>query len=881
MNLKSTIILFLSLLCPVLIFSQKANHQFSPNQLIVKGIVTDQASGQPMEFATVAILDKSDSSVVGGAMTDQNGEFELRVPKKDLIVTIEFISYESLVIDPLPIPEGGQLVDLGNLIMHPESTVLDDIEIVAERSETTFTLDKKVFTVGKDLANRGGTAEEILDNVPSVTVDIDGNVSLRGSEGVRLMIDGRPSSLAGVGNSNGLRSIPANLIEKVEVITNPSARYEAEGMAGIINIVLKKNQAGGFNGAIDANLGYPERAGLSANLNYRKNKLNWFANYGINHRTGPGYGKTIQDQLIYDDITQSEMRQISFQDREHERQSLSNSIRFGADYFFSEKEQLTASLVYRKSDDNNYAVLDYKDYLGPSQSFGIQELWTMDSEELKSMSFDNFEETIPSGNLYNITRRTDDEIEDENNLEYSLRYRKEFSSRQHRLDASVQFREKSETEGSIFENTEELFNTLELQRSNNAESDKSWLFRVDYVHPLGKDHKWEAGLLTSFKDIKNDYLVEDQIDDIWIPVVGLSNNFIYDEDVQSGYLIYGNTLNKFGFQAGLRGEHSIISTRLLQSEEGADNKIDYFNLFPSGHVNYNFTDKSALQLSYSRRVRRPRFWDLNPFFTFSDNRNFFSGNPYINPQFTDSYELGQIQYWDDVSLSASMFYRTTDASIQRTLIVDNTNGTTLRVPLNIGTVDDYGLDITVSFSGIKWLRLDGNWNIFKNKLSINSEDVFSEVYDYYKAVRSFSGDEESFNEQFDYALNETDNITWNGRITARFTFWDSDLQLRTNYRGARETSQGRRRGIASVDLGWSKDFINKKLTLTLSARDLFNSRKRNGFTLLDEYFSQSEFQWRARSLTLTASYRINQKKNRRRSGMNRGNGGFEGGGEEF
>ncbi|MBT8229358.1 MAG: carboxypeptidase-like regulatory domain-containing protein, partial [Bacteroidia bacterium] len=180
MNLKSTIILFLSLLCPVLIFSQKANHQFSPNQLIVKGIVTDQASGQPMEFATVAILDKSDSSVVGGAMTDQNGEFELRVPKKDLIVTIEFISYESLVIDPLPIPEGGQLVDLGNLIMHPESTVLDDIEIVAERSETTFTLDKKVFTVGKDLANRGGTAEEILDNVPSVTVDIDGNVSLRG-----------------------------------------------------------------------------------------------------------------------------------------------------------------------------------------------------------------------------------------------------------------------------------------------------------------------------------------------------------------------------------------------------------------------------------------------------------------------------------------------------------------------------------------------------------------------------------------------------------------------------------------------------------------------------------------------------------------------------
>ena len=879
LNLKVLITVAIVFLLPILVIGQKAKHQGKANKVMVKGKVIDQSTGHPLEFATIVLIDKSDASVIGGGLTDEEGVFTMRVPRIEFKITVEFISYNLVEIDPVPIPEGGNLIDLGEIILHPESTVLDNIEIVAERSETSFTLDKKVFTVGKDLANQGGTAEDILDNVPSVTVDIDGNVSLRGSDGVRLMIDGRPSSLAGAGNDNGLRSIPSNLIEKVEVITNPSARYEAEGMAGIINIVLKKNQGGGLNGAIDANVGYPERAGLSANLNYRKNKLNWFVNYGLNYRSGPGRGEVIQDQIIFDQDLNQELRQISFQNREHERTSLSNSIRLGSDYFFSDKEQLTASFIYRKSDDDNSAILNYKDFLDAPTAFGITELWTLNADEISEVNFENFENTIPSSSLYKITRRTDNEIEDEKNLEYSLNYRKEFSSREHRLDASIQFREKSETEGSLFENTEEIFNTLELQRSNNSESDKSWLFKIDYVHPLGKDHKWEAGLLSSLKDIRNDYLVEDELNSTWNAVQGLSNNFLYDEDVQSGYLIYGNNFGKFGFQAGLRGEYSIINTQLLQSEEGAENKRDYFNLFPSGHLNYNFTEKSALQLSYSRRVRRPRFWDLNPFFTFSDNRNFFSGNPNINPEFTDSYEIGQIQHWDDLTLSTSLFYRTTDASIQRTLTVDNNEGTTLRVPLNVGNVNDYGLDVSVSFSGLKWLRLDGNWNIFKNRLSINNEDIFNAVYEYYQTVRSYRGDEDSFNDQYSYSLNETDNITWNGRVTSRFTFWDSDLQLRTNYRGPRETSQGRREGIASVDVGWSKDFLNNRLTLTLSVRDLFNSRKRNGFTLLDEYFSQSEFQWRNRSTSLSASYRINQ--NKKRPGMDRSRGGFEGGGEEF
>ncbi|NNE27524.1 MAG: TonB-dependent receptor [Saprospiraceae bacterium] len=870
---STTWLLVLFCICSINSFAQNSNNI---DQVTVKGYVVDTNTNAPLEFATIAVYDLPDSSLIGGGLTELDGSFEVQVNRGNNFIQIEYISYTTMTINPIPTPEGGNIVDLGDIPMEAESALLDDIEIVAERSETVFALDKKIFTVGKDLANRGGTAEEILDNVPSVTVDIDGNVSLRGNSGVRIFINGRPSSLAGAGNSNGLRSLSANLIESIEVITNPSARYEAEGTAGIINIILKKNQSGGLNGAIDVNGGYPARAGASANLNYRKDKLNWFVNYGLNYNSNPGGGYTVQDQLL-SNAAEFENRQFSIQNRNQTRTGLSNSYRFGADYFFSENEQLTASFLYRRSDEDNFSTLEYRDYFGNVNGMGIDPLWNQSIDFLKSQDYDNIENQLAEEDLRDIIVRTDDETEDEKNLEYSLNYKKEFSSREHTLNATVQFREKSETEGSFFENTDVINDeTVLLQRSNNSEGDETWFIKMDYVHPLGKDHKWETGILTTFRQIRNDFLVEENTENGWMSLPGLSNNFVYDEDVQAAYFIYGNTIKKFSYQMGIRGEHTLINTQLLQTEDNSENKRDFFSLFPSGTLSYNFSEKTAVQLSYSRRIRRPRFWDLNPFFTFSDNRNFFSGNPSVNPQFTDSYELGQIQYWDDVSLSGSIFYRQTQSSIQRINTVDNFAGTTLRVPINLGTEHDIGLDVSFAYSGLKWLRIDGNFNLFRNELTLDSNETDAAVFDYYTTVREYEGSFSEFGNQYAYQLQPFSNITWNGRLTARFTFFDSDLQIRTNYRAPRASAQGQRRGIASVDLGWSKDFLNNKLTVTLSVRDLFNSRKRNGFTLLDDFFQQSEFQWRSRYSNLSFSYRINQKKNNRgRSNSDRGD--FEGG----
>ncbi len=821
--------------------------KFPPIKVV--GKLLDGESKTPLEFATVSAISMRNEQLVGGGITDENGNFDIAIRGKKVKFVFEYISYESYETDFLDIDRSKESMYLGKIEMFPQGVKIDGVEIRAEKSETQFALDKRVFNVGKDLANRGGSAEDILDNVPSVTVDIEGTVSLRGSEGVRILVDGKPSSLAGIGNSNGLRSIPANMIDRVEVITNPSARYEAEGMAGIINIVLKKDRAQGFNGTVDVSGGFPTNYGISANLNYRKNNLNWFVNYGINYRESPGSGYT------YQEIQNGNQLEILDQDRDMNRTSFNNSVRFGLDYFLSDKEQITAAIIRRTGDEDNLSTLTYLDYLNS---------------------------TNPS-DLISTTVRSDDEFEDELNQEYSLSYNKEFSSKDHKLSATVQFNERAETEGS------DLIQTLQLpgaepefesfQISDNDEGYSTLLFQVDYVHPFSKLHKWEIGARSTLRDVKNDFFVGEVINGDTLGIPGFVNDFLYNEDIHAVYGIYGNGFEKMSYQVGLRAEYSQIQTELPSAGEEGVNLNEFLSLFPSGHFNYKLSDTNSWQISYTRRVRRPRFWDLNPFFTFSDPRNFFSGNPLVNPQFTDSYELSNIRLWEAFNFTGSIFYRHTEESIQRVQIVDADQGTTLRLPINIGEINDLGLDLNASYRGLKWLRLDGNFSIFRNSITVNPAQLEDKLYDFYRIVRNYEGDLTQFNQQFSYSFENSTILSYNGRLTARFTFWGSDLQLRGNYRGPRASAQGQWDPVGSLDIGWSKDFLKRKLSLTLSVRDLFNSRKRRGTTEFDNFYQYSEFQWRARTARLTASYRINQKQSRRgrRGGGQRSSDGFEGG----
>lgn len=791
----------------------------------ITGKVMDSDEVTPLQYAAVSVYNRLDTSLVTGGTTDFDGNFDIPAAFGSYLLKLDFISYKSTWISGIELSDATPEIDMGTIIMASDATVLQEIEVRAEKSQMQMALDKKIFNVGKDIASTSGNAADVLDNIPSVTVDVEGNVSLRGSEGVRILVDGKTSGLVGVRGSGGLQSLGADMIEKVEVITNPSARYEAEGMTGIINIVLKKDRKQGFNGSFDLRAGAPANYGAGINLNYRRKNLNFFTNYGFRYRTGPGIG------YRYQELTNDSVVNIVEQFEDRDRGGWSNSIRLGADYFLNDNNTLTASFNYRAGQDDNHSRLEYHDYLND----------------------------FP-GNPTGITVRTQDELEKEPNLEYALNYKRTFKREGQELTTAVQYRESTESEDADYKETffgtdfSPLTTPDLLQRSYNKEGEKSLLLQTDYIHPFGKEGKFEAGYRGSFRQIDNDYLVEEFADERWQTITGLSNDFNYDENIHALYAIVGNKPGRFSYQFGLRLEMSDVLTELLQTNER--NHRTYTNLFPSVHFTYELSEGNNVQLSYSRRLQRPRFWDLNPFFTFSDARNIFRGNPNLNPEFTDVYEIGHIKYFNKASLSSNVYYRHTEGLIQRiqTLQQDGADLITVRQPENLATEDAIGMEFIFSADPVKWWRMDASVNAFHSSV-----------------------DGSNLNQSY-----VRDAFSWFGRINSRLTLWKNlDTQFRFNYRAPQQTAQGDRKSMSYIDLAFSRDVLKGKGTLTFSVNDLFNSQKYRYVNFGDNFYSEGIHQRRARRLSLNFNYRLNQNNKQR----GRGEGGREGqdfdGGEQF
>ncbi len=777
--------------------------------------MVDSGTQTPLEFATVTIFDQEDSSMVTGTITDETGSFLIETKFGQYYAQIEFLAFKSKVIPNIALTKENPAANLGIIQLEADSKMLSEVEVRAEKSQMQLSLDKRVFNVGKDLANSGGTATDVLNNVPSVTVDVDGNVELRGSGGVRILVDGKPSGLVGLRNSDGLRQIPANMIDRIEVITNPSSRYEAEGMSGIINIILKKDRSQGLNGSFDLTAGYPEEYGAAVNLNYRRNRFNFFTNYGLRYQKSPGIGNEYQE-FYTDDATL-----ITEQSSRRTRGGISNNIRLGADYYFTPKDILTTSLNYRYRNNDNFQKITYRDFVN-----------TLDNPVSTSL-------------------RTDDEFEKEPNLEYALTYKKLFDREGHELTADFRYQNSKEDERSDF--LEEKFDNSGInkiapdlhQRSNNLENQKNLIFQTDYIKPFGQNGKVEAGLRAGLRNIGNDYSVEEFADGNWDTIPGFSNNFIYDENIFAAYTSIGNKFGKFNWQVGLRGEYSDVNTELGDSI----NQQRYAKLFPSVFLGYELSEKNSMQISYSRRIRRPGFWELNPFFTYSDVRNFWSGNPNLSPELTDSYDLGYLHYFEKGSLTSSIFYRHTNGVVERirTQLSDTTSYT---IPVNLSNRNDFGLEFTFSYDPFKFWRINGNANFFRSITDGNYEG-----------------------QKFD-----TDNYTWFGRLSSRVTIMKKvDFQVNFNYRAPRARAQGKSKAFWVIDPALSMDILKGNGTLTLSVRDVFDTRKWRSITEGPNFYIDGEWQWRSRQTTLTFSYRLNQKG--QKSVKENKNGDYDGGGE--
>lgn len=626
--------------------------------------------------------------------------------------------------------------------------------------------------------------------------------------------------MIGVRGTDGLRSLPANLIERIEVITNPSSRYEAEGMSGIINIILKKDRRQGFNGSFDLTAGLPESAGISFNLNYRKDKLNFFTNYGYNHRQTPTI-RNLYQEFYREDGTTSFVDQTG----DRVRGGQSHNLRFGADYFANDKNTITTSFAFRRSNNNNTSDIIYR----------------------------NYENDFP-GNLTGISTRSEDSQEIEPNLQFSINHKKTYERDGHEWSNSLQFRSSVEDQFSQFE---ELFfdgdlNQVDrdnlLQRAANKEGEGSFLFRSDYTYPFADDGKFEMGYFGSIRRIDNDYLVEQFADEDWNVLTNLSNDFNYDENIHALYANVGNKKGRMSYQIGLRAEYSSVLTELLQTSEVNDR--NYVNLFPSAFLTYDLSASNSVQLSYSRRLRRPRFWDLNPFFTFSDSRNIFRGNPNLDPEFTHSFEASHIKYWDKASISSSVYYRRSTGVIERIQSLSQENGEliTIRQPENLATSDSYGFEFIYTVDPTEWWRVNGSANFFRE--IVDGTNFREDLYQ--------------------------DAVTWFTRINSRFTIKKAlDLQLRANYRAPRNTTQGRSLSLTTIDFALSKDVFKGKGTFTVGVRDIFNAGIYRSTAQGEFFFSDSEYQRRPRQATMTLNYRLNQKK---RKGGNRESGGdYEGG----
>lgn len=823
--MKKVIALFA--LLALTISSVFAQRPTTSPQVTITGKIIDSKTKEALEYATVILKDVKTKKLSGG-ITDEKGNFSIKTPAGTYDVSFEFISFKTI---NMPNKVIDKSMSFGTIELSEDANKLDEVVIVAEKTTVSIRLDKKIYNIGKDLSVRGGNASDVLGNVPSVQVDVEGAVSLRGNESVTILIDGRPSALVGINGADALRQIPAEAIEKVEVITSPSARYDAEGTAGIINIILRKNKITGFNGSLQLDLGSPEQYGSAFNANLRNEKWNFFTNTGWRYRAAPGNSFTDSDFF-----SASAQNARVVEERNFGRLGRSLFTSFGIEHYINQNSSIIGNIVLNKGndDDVNTNVINRFDALG-----GLNE----------------------------ATLRTEDESEDEDRIQYTLDYINNFDGNGKKLSINLQY--STELEDVLNNITEidtqaNLLNDLEQVIENQDE--KRGLLQIDYVLPVGEKIQYEFGYRGNYRDIFNSFFLAERQDFIndgpLVPDTGLNNSFNYKELINAAYFQYGQEFGKVSLLAGLRYEHTGIEIE-QETSTTADSK-SYGKLFPTVNLGYELRDGESFTIGYNRRIRRPRGRFLNPFPSRSSESNIFSGNVDIDPVISDAFEIGYLRRWKKFTLSTSVYYnRSTDnwEFIQQDTgeLTDNGDPIILRSPVNLSTQERTGFEFTLNYRPFKAWNINSDFNLFRvttNGDFVDPNTMVSQNFDF---------------ENTAYSIRLNQKITLPGK---------TDLQINTNYRGPSRNAQSKREGIFSMNLAASKDLFKEKASISLNVRDVFNSRKRQQTTFVDGVFEQySEFQWRQRQISLNFTYRFNQKKKRSRQ---RGGGeDFDGGGEGF
>ena len=796
-------------------FSQSYNYN-QPKEYIISGVISSLDNDELLEYATITLLNPQDKSVITGGISDNLGKFSIPVKVGTYDVLIEFISFKNLTLDKV---ELNNNIDLGKIRLELDYEALGEVEIIAEETTVEVKLDKKIYTVGRDLSVRGGNAGDVLDNIPSVSVDLEGNILLRGNDAARILINGKPSSLVGI-DSKFLQQLPSDAIEKVEVITSPSARYEAQGSGGIINIILRKSKKLGLNGSLSSSVGDPKRNALSSNLNYRNGKLNFFNSSGWNDNLSPGGGYNNSEYYNGD-----EPNTFFEEDRQRERSRSGYFLNNGIEWYLSDNTSIVGSFFYNKADSENVQ----NNFINQVDSFG--------------------------GDILNQTIQTENEISNDFNREYNFNYETNFDDTGQKLTVDIQFDNSEDYENGDVLRDNELDEVI-----NTKEESNSYLIKADYVYPIGDNKQFEAGIRISEDDNITDYKVFENIDSEIVEDEDQSNIFQYKEQINALYTQYGVKVeDKYSFLVGLRVENTIKDINQLTTQ-------DYINknetgLFPTFNFGLELDENETLTFGYNRRIRRPWSRFINPFPSKTSPLNIFRGNPDLNPTYSNNIDFGYLKRFE------SSFTINTSAYFQRSTdtynFINQENGETVqlngveipvveRFPINLSTNERFGFELNLSYrKGRKW-NINSNFNLYTNKVVGSYEDL---VFD---------------NESLSWSFRLNNKLTLPGKI---------EWQTRMNYRGPEETAITKRDGNFSVDLAFSKELFNDNASLTFNVRDLLDQGGWKTETFNQTFYNDSEYRWRQRSYTLNFTYRFNQKKNQNRRQMR--SGGYEDGAFDF
>jgi outer membrane receptor protein involved in Fe transport len=804
------ILIILSFLIHSQAFTQQpgGRQDFSglPAEGILTGHVVDKADGLPMEYVNIVVFSMRDSSMVNGIITSSDGRFRLEnIPYGRHYGIANFIGYDKMVIPDIRITPKQKEVDLGTVFLSPASAELEGVEVTAERVHVEYKIDKKVINVGQDLMAAGNTAIEVLENTPSIQVDIEGNVTLRGSSNFTVLIDGRPSVLTG---SDALQQIPASTIDQIEIITNPSARYDPDGVGGIINVVLKKQRRSGINGVVNLSVGSKNKYRGDILLNYRTGKWNVYGGFDYNHFEFSMRGRNEYESYMTDTVFN---RHTDFRGNMNRK---GYGIKGGADFFLNDKNTFTLS--------GRYGGFEFNRTMRSSRQLFYEPAST--HQYSRSVSTMN-----RGSDFYEL------------NLGHTLK----FDNKGHQLDFLAFFSNRDGDNTQDQENylTDPGWNIMDdspdILRITEDSDDLGIRLKLDYTRPFGQEGKVEAGYQSRFDKQHETYDYYDWNHDqgLWIENPAFVSESDFIRNIHSLYGIFANTSGSFGYQAGLRGEYTDRRIENLLSPEVYI--IDRFDLFPTLHLSRKFEREHQVMASYGRRINRPRGRELDPFIHYFDPYHVRQGNPSLEPEYIDSYELSYQKRLRTGFVSFETYYRINKNKITR-IQRQWEDGIVLQTFQNLNRDFSLGAELMVNLSVTKWLDLNGSVNLYDYRLEGNVEEV------------NVSAGSTNLDGRF------------NGTIKLPADFRG---QLTFIYRGPTVTAQGESKDFFMTNIAIRKDFFNRRMNAILSVRDLFSTGKRESITEGIGFYSYDYFKRESPVVNLSLSYIINNYKRQRDGSM--------------